>query len=184
LQLEKSKQICDVLNIPIYSKEGFEADDMLGTIVEKLKNKNIETVEKIISQIGRLAGDKVNDCNKDHDMDHDIEKINNEIDKITKKFKHMMSEKVGILRDRHSLDEAKKFIDSEISNDMLYDNIDKKAVELVNMLTVGGLIVKAASIREESRGTHQRNDFPKKDDKNWGKHIILKEGKVHFEPVQ
>ncbi len=113
-----------------------------------------------------------------------IDKINNEIDKITKKFKHMMSEKVGILRDRHSLDEAKKFIDAEISNDMLYDNIDKRTVELVNMLTVGGLIVKAASMREESRGTHQRNDFPKKDDKNWGKHIILKEGKVHFEPVQ
>lgn len=40
LQLEKSKHICEVLNIPIYSKEGFEADDMLGTIVEKLKIEN------------------------------------------------------------------------------------------------------------------------------------------------
>ena len=39
-QLEKSKQICEVLNISIYSKEGFEADDMLGTIVEKLKIEN------------------------------------------------------------------------------------------------------------------------------------------------
>jgi DNA polymerase I len=37
MQLEKSKLICEILNIPIYSKEGFEADDMLGTIVEKLK---------------------------------------------------------------------------------------------------------------------------------------------------
>jgi len=36
IQLEKSKQICEALNIPIYSKEGFEADDMLGTIVEKM----------------------------------------------------------------------------------------------------------------------------------------------------
>jgi DNA polymerase-1 len=44
LQLEKSKQICEVLNIPIYSKEGFEADDMLGTIVEQLKKENIEIV--------------------------------------------------------------------------------------------------------------------------------------------
>ncbi len=35
-QLEKSKQICEILNIPMYSKEGFEADDMLGTIVEKI----------------------------------------------------------------------------------------------------------------------------------------------------
>lgn len=44
LQLEKSKQICQALNIPIYSKEGFEADDMLGTIVEKLKKENIDIV--------------------------------------------------------------------------------------------------------------------------------------------
>jgi L-aspartate oxidase len=151
-------------------------------ITGKLKNKNNETGEKIISQIGRLVTDETS--SKSYDMGHNIDKINNKIDRITKKFKHMMSEKVGILRDRHSLDEAKKFIDAEISNDMLYDNLDIRAAELVNMLTVGGLIVKAASIREESRGTHQRNDFPKKDDKNWGKHIILKEGKVHFEPVQ
>lgn len=44
LQLEKSKQICEALNIPIYSKEGFEADDMLGTIVEKMKGKGVEIV--------------------------------------------------------------------------------------------------------------------------------------------
>jgi L-aspartate oxidase len=154
-------------------------------ITGKLKNKNIEPGEKIISQIGRLVSDEIsNKSDVAKAITKHIDKINNEIDKITKKFKHMMSEKVGILRDRHSLDEAKKFIDAEISNDMLYDNIDKRTAELVNMLTVGGLIVKAASMREESRGTHQRNDFPKKDDKNWGKHIILKEDKVHFEPVQ
>ena len=44
LQLEKSKKICDVLNIPIYSLEGFEADDMLGTIVEKMKNGGVDII--------------------------------------------------------------------------------------------------------------------------------------------
>jgi len=44
MQLEKSKQICEALNIPIYSKEGFEADDILGTIVEELKNEKIEII--------------------------------------------------------------------------------------------------------------------------------------------
>ena len=44
IQLETSKEICLALNIPIYSKEGFEADDMLGTIVEKLKNSNVDIV--------------------------------------------------------------------------------------------------------------------------------------------
>jgi len=36
-QLQKSYDIFRAFNIPVYSKEGFEADDMIGTIVEKVK---------------------------------------------------------------------------------------------------------------------------------------------------
>ena len=35
-QLKKSREIFDALGIPMYQKEGFEADDMIGTIVEKV----------------------------------------------------------------------------------------------------------------------------------------------------
>jgi succinate dehydrogenase/fumarate reductase flavoprotein subunit len=51
------------------------------------------------------------------------------------------------------------------------------------MLTVASLIIKAAALRTESRGTHLRNDFPVRDDKNWKKHIILKNDSIDFEPV-
>jgi len=45
LQLIKSRDFFKALSIPIYEKEGFEADDLLGTIVKKLKNKkNTETI--------------------------------------------------------------------------------------------------------------------------------------------
>jgi DNA polymerase-1 len=45
VQLERSKDVFKALNIPMYSSPGFEADDMLGTIVEKLKdNKEINVV--------------------------------------------------------------------------------------------------------------------------------------------
>ncbi len=37
LQLKNSRQIFDAFSIPIYDSPGFEADDVLGTIVEKLK---------------------------------------------------------------------------------------------------------------------------------------------------
>ena len=44
-QLDRSRDIFEVFNIPIYECEGFEADDVLGTIVEKQKNnKNIEII--------------------------------------------------------------------------------------------------------------------------------------------
>lgn len=38
-QMIRSRDIFTALNIPIYDKEGFEADDMLGTIVEQLKDR-------------------------------------------------------------------------------------------------------------------------------------------------
>ena len=44
-QLERSKDVFKAMNIPMYSSPGFEADDMLGTIVESLKNnKDIDIV--------------------------------------------------------------------------------------------------------------------------------------------
>ena len=54
-QLNTSREVFKALDIPIYDKEGFEADDMLGTIVEQIKNKNTplkdgEEVEVIIAE--------------------------------------------------------------------------------------------------------------------------------------
>ncbi|HNW71409.1 MAG TPA: DNA polymerase [Candidatus Paceibacterota bacterium] len=44
-QLKSSRRIFEAFNIPIYDSPGFEADDLLGTIVEKLKKeKNINIV--------------------------------------------------------------------------------------------------------------------------------------------
>lgn len=44
-QLERSKDIFKAFNIPMYSHPGFEADDILGTIVEKLKdNKDLNII--------------------------------------------------------------------------------------------------------------------------------------------
>lgn len=44
-QMKRSRDIFKAFNIPIYDKPGFEADDMLGTIVDKMKaNDDIEIV--------------------------------------------------------------------------------------------------------------------------------------------
>ncbi len=45
LQIVSSRKIFDALNIPIYDAPGFEADDILGTIVEQVKKeKNLEVI--------------------------------------------------------------------------------------------------------------------------------------------
>jgi len=80
------------------------------------------------------------------------------IDTLIANLRHIMSEKAGILREKQSLKEAEDFINLYINNKSFYNKVDKKTVEFLNMLTVSKLIIKAASIREESRGTHQRGD--------------------------
>lgn len=47
-QLKRSRDLLSVLSIPIYDKEGFEADDILGTIVEIVERKtwNVEREKK------------------------------------------------------------------------------------------------------------------------------------------
>ena len=49
--------------------------------------------------------------------------------------------------------------------------------ELQNMHDVAVLITEAAMLRTESRGTHYREDFPKRDDVKWKKHIVLQRAK-------
>ncbi len=99
-------------------------------------------------------------------------------------LRHTMSQKAGILRDAGGLKDAQVFIDHHSSSAFLYGKNDKDLLEFSNMLAVAGLIVKAANIREESRGTHLRNDYPEKDDKIWKKHIILKKDEVYFKDVK
>lgn len=45
-QIERVKEVVKTFNIPIYEKEGFEADDMIGTIATKIRNEqeNLETI--------------------------------------------------------------------------------------------------------------------------------------------
>ncbi|MBN1445940.1 MAG: L-aspartate oxidase [Candidatus Omnitrophica bacterium] len=55
---------------------------------------------------------------------------------------------------------------------------DRTGFETLNMLIVSTLIVKAAYMRKESRGTHFRKDYPEQDDRNWKKHIIVARKKI------
>ena len=83
-----------------------------------------------------------------------------------------MWKQAGVYRDKHSLKKALKKLkewDKTIT-DCDLDNIDQ--METANILTLALLITNSALLREESRGSHQRSDFPK-EDKSWQKKEIL-----------
>ncbi len=102
--------------------------------------------------------------------------------KIRKELKNLMMNNVGIFREKESLQRALDRI-SELKK--LYNNIfldDKGDIynqDLINAFELGFLLDIAETIcigalrREESRGSHYRVDFPKRDDKNWLKHSLF-----------
>ena len=106
-----------------------------------------------------------------------------EIENHKLRLRHMMTNRVGILREGSRLKKVLEFVDSHICDVSLYNRKEREPSEFLNMLYVARLIITAAIIRTESRGTHQRCDYPQTDDINWKKHIIEKAGEIYFEPV-
>ncbi len=86
-------------------------------------------------------------------------------------IKSIMWRNVSIIRNKKDLNTARQGLD-DLSWLLDITTIDDKILEVQNMLTVSQLIVKSALQREESRGAHFREDFPKKNPA-WKKRTIL-----------
>lgn len=160
------------------------------SILEFLNEKN-ESIEgeviKRVTELGSFMGEtiKESNCSKRpsrRELSRNLA-LEDEIDTAIHNFRHMMTERVGILREESGLREAENLIDSYLNDERLYNQKNKKVIEFINMLTVAKLIVKAAILRKESRGTHQRSDYPLRDDRNWKKHTILTKDEFYFKNV-
>ena len=111
-------------------------------------------------------------------ISYNREWIGKDIDYISmkKKLQEIMTLNVGIIRSEDSLNEAMRIISglkSEIEGVRI---VHTHHMELKNMLTLASLVVKAAIMRQESRGAHFRTDYPATDDQNWLKNIVFKAG--------
>jgi len=91
-------------------------------------------------------------------------------------LRDIMLRSAGLWRSEEGLSGGRddlRGIASAAANDLQADGIDQaiEACELDHMLSTARIIVESSLLRTESRGAHQRRDYPKQDDANWLKHI-------------
>ena len=100
---------------------------------------------------------------------------------IRNRLRRLFTEKVGVFRSRGQLQEA---LDELIELRAMYERVGCRSdagpfqsevvhvLELEGILRLGEICIRGALAREESRGSHYRTDFPKRDDDGWLKHTV------------
>jgi L-aspartate oxidase len=96
------------------------------------------------------------------------------------KIRDIMWREVGILRSGKELAEAIKQL--EALEPLKSEEPGRAGHELRNLHALALLIARSGLMREESRGSHYRSDFPFRNDEDFGKHSVVQKGKnVKFE---
>jgi L-aspartate oxidase len=88
-----------------------------------------------------------------------------------KQLQETMTTKVGVLRNAAGLAEAIEEL--ERLGSVPATEIDPAAWEATNLLTVSLALARAALLREETRGSHWRDDFAERDDPGFAGHFDL-----------
>ena len=151
---------------------------------------------------GKIAGVSASEAAKSTDLKTNDEQVQAEASRIEglikegsikpKEFKNriksLMWEKVAIVRDEKTLNEALKQLQEmqkdlenlDVSDKTQYNTDLVTALEVINMVEICILTVKSAILRRESRGAHFRSDFTETKDE-CKKSIVISKNKIEFE---
>jgi succinate dehydrogenase / fumarate reductase flavoprotein subunit len=116
---------------------------------------------------------------------------------IREEMRNLMVDKVFMFRSKQGLEEAsaklkelkKRFRELRPIKGYKVYNLDLiRAIELEDMVELSEVIVASALSRKESRGSHVRLDFPKRDDTNYLRHTLAYKTtdgpRIEFSPVK
>lgn len=116
---------------------------------------------------------------------------------IRAELQQVMMEHVSVFRETSGLKRAQAKI-AELKNRVQHVTLTDRglrfntelleALELENLLVLAEVTAACALAREESRGAHSREDFPKRDDTHWLKHTLATRAadgsiRLSFKPV-
>lgn len=99
-----------------------------------------------------------------------------DLEDVRSSLKSLVSRAAGLIRDGESLASSRQMLDFWQKYVYAEEFSSAAGLELQNMIACAQLIIRSALIREESRGAHQRKDFPETDDVHWKRHVTLNRG--------
>lgn len=112
---------------------------------------------------------------------------------IRREMQKVMQNDFGVFRmETHMLEGLKKLKELRerlkhaalTDTSQVFNTARIEALECDNLMEVAYVTAVAALTRKESRGAHSREDYPKRNDKDWLKHIICyADGQVAYRPV-
>ncbi|WP_139982700.1 L-aspartate oxidase [Nocardioides litoris] len=88
---------------------------------------------------------------------------------VRAELQEVMTSRVGVLRGATGLAEASAVLEKLAGQETTV--VDLAAWEATNLVTVSTALTEAATLREETRGSHWRDDFPDRDDDRWAGHV-------------
>lgn len=88
---------------------------------------------------------------------------------VRRDLQETMTSRVGVLRSAEGLVEATALLDK--LGGTAAELVDQDSWETTNLLTISAALADAAALREETRGSHWRDDFPDRDDEHWAGHF-------------
>jgi L-aspartate oxidase len=88
---------------------------------------------------------------------------------VRAELQDVMTSRVGVLRSADGLAEAAELLDKLGTTQT--EVVDLESWETTNLLTVSTALADAAGLREETRGSHWREDFPERDDPRFAGHF-------------
>ncbi len=116
------------------------------------------TIPEIVDTRAPVAGDSP----------HDLRRVK----ETRSAVQRLMWERVGILRDGRELKEALRHL-VHLNSHFKSNSTERTECELLNLMTVGELMILSAMAREESRGAHYRSDYPCRNEQKFKKHSVI-----------
>jgi L-aspartate oxidase len=105
------------------------------------------------------------------------------VEEAIQRLQQQMWEHAGLLRDAELLKSIDLTAATSYAAAVPSAQWTRREYEARSLARVAQAIVVSGLAREESRGAHYRNDYPKRDDARFGKHSHLAGDSVTFGPL-